>query len=57
MFADGYYAGDVDDFDGTFQHLDLPQGAHHIEIRDQGRTAIQFDVNVVPGETITYHAK
>jgi hypothetical protein len=57
VFADGYYAGEVDDFDGTFQHLDLPEGAHHIEIRDQGRAAIQFDVNVVPGETITYHAK
>jgi hypothetical protein len=57
VFADGYYAGTVDDFDGTFQHLDLPAGAHHIEIRAQGQTPAQFDVNIVPGETITYHAK
>jgi hypothetical protein len=57
VFADGYYAGTVDDFDGSFQHLDLPAGAHHIEIREQGQAPIQFDVNIVPGENITYHAK
>lgn len=57
VFADGYYAGTVDDFDGTFQHLDLTAGAHHIEIREQGQAPVQFDVNIVPGETITYHAK
>ena len=39
VFADGYYAGTVDDFDGMFQHLDLDAGAHHIEIRAQGQTA------------------
>ena len=57
VFADGYYAGTVDDFDGTFQHLDLTAGAHHIEIRQQGLPPLQVDVNIVPGETITYHAK
>ncbi len=57
VFADGYYAGTVSDFDGVFQHLDLPEGPHHVEIREQGQTPIQFEVNIVPGETITYHAK
>ena len=57
VFADGYYAGTVNDFDGVFQHLDLTEGAHHIEIREQGQAPLQFDVNIVPGETITYHAK
>jgi len=57
VFADGYYAGTVDDFNGVFQHLDLEAGAHRVEIREQGRTPIQFDVNIVPGENITYHAK
>ena len=57
VFADGYYAGNVDDFNGTFQHLDLEAGPHHIEIREGGQPASQVDVNVVPGETITYHAK
>ncbi len=57
VYADGYYAGTVEDFDGAFQHLDLEAGAHHIEIREEGRPAVSFDVNVVPGETVTYHAK
>ena len=57
VFADGYYAGTVDDFDGAFQQLDLEGGSHHIEIREQGRPPIAVDVNVRPGETITYHAK
>jgi hypothetical protein len=57
VYADGYYVGTVDDFDGAFQHLDLEPGAHHIEIRPQGQPAISFEVNVQPGETITYHAR
>jgi hypothetical protein len=57
VFADGYYAGSVDDFDGAFQHLDLEAGPHRIEIREQGRPAVTFEVNVRPGETVTYHAK
>ena len=56
VFADGYYAGTVEDFDGAFQQLDLEDGTHHIEIREQGRPPITFDVNVRPGETVTYHA-
>ena len=56
VFADGYYVGIVDDFDGVFQHMNLEAGAHRIEIRAQGRQPIAFDVRVEPGETITYHA-
>jgi hypothetical protein len=56
VFADGYYVGVVDDFDGPFQHLNLQAGAHRIEIRVPGLPPIAFDVNVVPGDTITYHA-
>src|SRR3982751_6339389 len=37
VFADGYYAGIVDDFDGTFQQLSLEPGAHHVEIRVEGQ--------------------
>jgi len=57
VYADGYYAGSVDDFDGAFQHLDLEAGPHRIEIRPQGEPPTSFEVNVRPGETITYHAK
>src|SRR4051812_19753953 len=57
VYADGYYVGVVDDFDGTFQHLNLTPGAHRIEIREPGAPATAFDVRVEPGQTITYHAK
>jgi hypothetical protein len=56
VFADGYYVGIVDDFDGVFQHLNLEAGPHRIEIRAPGLAPIAFDVRVEPGETITYRA-
>jgi hypothetical protein len=56
VFADGYYVGIVDDFDGAFQHLNLEAGTHQIEIRLPGQPPMAFDVNVQPGQTITYHA-
>jgi hypothetical protein len=54
VYVDGYYAGVVDDFDGTFQHLDLETGTHRIEIRADGYRPIQFETRIVPGKTITY---
>jgi hypothetical protein len=57
VFADGYYMGTVDDFDGAFQHMNLESGPHRIEIRLPDYEPIVFDVNVVPGETVTYHAE
>ena len=57
VYADGYYVGTVNDFDGAFQHLNLEPGTHHIEVREQGQQPLAIDVNVRPGETITYHAK
>lgn len=54
VYVDGYYAGIVDDFDGTFQHVSLEAGPHHLEIRAPGFESISFDVNVEPGRTITY---
>jgi hypothetical protein len=56
VFADGYYVGLVNDFDGIFQHLNLEAGPHRIEIEDEGLGAIAFDVFIRPGETITYRA-
>ena len=57
VFADGYYAGIVDDFDGAFQHLDLEPGPHSVEIRVPGAPPISFDVNVQPGRTVTFHVR
>ena len=55
VYVDGQYAGIVDDFNGTFERLDLVPGAHEIEVRTSGRP-LAYDVNVTPGQTITIHA-
>ncbi len=57
VFVDGYYAGIADDFDGSFQHLDLEAGPHKIEVRAPGLATTSFDVNVTPYRTITFHAR
>jgi hypothetical protein len=56
VFADGYFVGIVDDFDGIFQHLNLEAGPHHVEIVLDGYQPVAFDVNIRPGETITFRA-
>lgn len=53
VFVDGYYAGLVDDFDGTFQSLRLDQGGHKIEIHMPGYEDLELDVHVQPGRTLT----
>lgn len=55
VFVDGYYAGLVDDFDGTFQQLRLEAGGHTIEVRMPGFEDLEMDVHVQPGRTITLH--
>ena len=56
VFADGYYVGIVNDFDGMFQHLNLEAGGHRIEIEVPGYETIAFDVMVQPGRTVTFRA-
>jgi hypothetical protein len=56
VFADGYYVGIVDDFDGVFQHANLEAGTHRIEIQAPGYESVAFDVMVQPGRTITFRA-
>ena len=55
VYVDGAYAGIVDDYNGTFERLDLTPGAHVVEIRTPGQP-LTYDVNVAPGQTITIHA-
>jgi len=58
VLVDGYYAGEVDDYDGIFQRLNLEAGPHHIEIVvDESAPPLEFDVQIIPGETVTYHAR
>lgn len=54
VYVDGYYVGEVDSFDGIFQKLQVEAGAHRVEIRAPGFETVQFEVMVVPGETVTY---
>jgi hypothetical protein len=58
VFADGYYVGIVNDFDGIFQHLNLTAGPHHIEIQLPGGydAPVAFDVFIEAGRTTTYRA-
>jgi len=54
VYVDGYYAGMVDEFDGTYQGLRLEEGEYHIEIVAQGYETIAFDVKIQPGRKINY---
>ena len=54
VFVDGYFVGTVDSFDGVFQRLNVEGGSHKVELRADGYEPTQFEVMVVPGETITY---
>jgi hypothetical protein len=54
VFVDGYYAGVVDQYDGNLQQLNLEPGVHRIEVRAPGWQTLSFDVNIVPGRTVTY---
>lgn len=54
VYVDGYYAGQVDEFDGSSQALRLEEGEYHIEIVAAGYETIAFDVRVQPGRKINY---
>ncbi len=54
VYVDGFYAGTVDDFDGTFQSLALESGPYHVEIVAPGYETLEVDVRIMPGQKITY---
>lgn len=54
VWADGYFAGTVDNFDGSMQQLSLTPGPHRVEVRQNGFEPVSFEVNVEPGRTVTY---
>jgi hypothetical protein len=57
VYADGYYVGVVDDFDGIFQSLHLEPGPHHLELRATGFEPLTIDVQVQPDRTIKYEGE
>jgi hypothetical protein len=51
VYVNGYYAGDVDDFDGIFQRLYLPMGEHRIELFLTGYRTFAQPIYLNPGDT------
>jgi PEGA domain-containing protein len=51
VFVDGYYAGKVDDFDGTFQRLRLEPGQHSVQLYLAGHRTVQQELYLQPGST------
>ena len=44
VYVDGYYAGEVDDFDGMFQRLNVAPGRHEITLKKDGYRTHRFKV-------------
>ena len=57
VYVDGYYSGSVDDFDGTFQKLELEAGPHRIEVRKPGFATLTFEVRIPNDESVTYRGE
>jgi len=51
VYVDGYYAGIVDDFDGTFQRLSVTPGEHDLELFLEGYRTVHQKVYVTPRKT------
>jgi PEGA domain len=52
VYVDGFYAGIVDDFDGTFQSLPLPPGGHTIVLFLEGHRTARQSLYLRPGSTL-----
>ena len=57
VLVDGYFAGQVDDFDGAFQAIKLQAGTYRIEITAPGYETLTFDVRITPGQKIRYQGE
>jgi hypothetical protein len=53
VYVDGYYVGEVSDFDRPGGRAVEP-GPHHIEIRASGYQTSAFDVRLLPDQPVTY---
>jgi hypothetical protein len=51
VYVDGYFAGDVDKYDGTFQRLRLRPGPHQIEVYLEGYKTLRQTVYLTPDST------
>lgn len=53
VYVDGFFAGVVDDFDGTFQSLPLPPGGHSVVLYLEGYRTAHHNIYLRPGSTFT----
>jgi hypothetical protein len=51
VYVDGYYAGIVDDFDGTFQRLHVPPGSHQLTLYRDGMRTVHQTMYLSVGST------
>jgi hypothetical protein len=51
VFVDGYYAGVVDSFDGTFQRLNIEPGEHEVQLYLPGHKPVTTQLYLQPGKT------
>jgi PEGA domain-containing protein len=51
VYVDGYYAGIVDDFDGFFQRLNVPPGAHELTLFLDGYRTVHQQLYLAPRST------
>jgi hypothetical protein len=51
VYVDGYYAGIVDDFDGTFQRLRVERGEHELTVYRDGYRPFRQKVYLAAGST------
>lgn len=54
VYVDGYFVGQVDQFDGIFKKLTLNGGSHKVEIKADGYETAEFDVLITAGKTLTF---
>ncbi len=52
VYVDGYYAGEVDDFDGLMQRLNLAAGRHEILLKRDGYRTHRIKVYLDPNTTV-----
>jgi hypothetical protein len=54
VIVDGTFMGTVDDFDGMFQKLALPEGRHQVQLQLDGYETLTFNVMIIAGQTVNY---
>jgi len=54
VYVDGYFAGQVDQFEGMFKKLALNAGNHMVEIKADGYETAEFDILITPDKTLTF---